>query len=337
MPIHTVLGPIEPGELGRTSMHEHLIVDASVWYQPSDDRPVSDSVTLETRGYLQWNVLGMKDNLVIDDDEAVTRELKRVETLGGSGIVDLTVIGLGRKVDRLPAISRASGLHVMVGCGFYLHDSHPDWVEAATADQLTDHLLAELRDGLDDTGIRPALIGEIGTSAPVTDRELKVVTAAGQAAAATGAAINLHLDREGTHALDLIELLAGLGVDPSRVICSHLDERLDLGFHRAIAQSGAIIEYDTFGQEFYFSAMDKNPTDTERLAMLGDLLSDGYRDQIVLGCDIWVKAAMATYGGMGYEHLLKRIAPALATDLGADPETLESIFVNTPRRLLERP
>lgn len=337
MPIHTVLGPIEPAELGLTSMHEHLIVDASVWYEPPTEEPLHDAVALDTRGYLQWNPLGLRDNLVIDDDEAVGRELRRVHGLGGSGIVDLTVVGLGRQVDRLPAISRASGLHVMIGCGFYVHESHPEWLEAMPVDDVTAGLIGELTDGLDGTGILPAMLGEIGTSAPVTDRERKVLVAAGQAGAATGASINLHLDRRGAHALDVIELLVAQGMTPDRIVCSHLDERLDWEYHRAIAESGAILEYDTFGQEFYFGPLDKNPSDVERLLMLERLLSDGWKDQIVLGCDVWIKATLATYGGMGYEHLLARIAPALRAALGLDEATVRAMLVDTPRRLLDRP
>lgn len=337
MPIHTVLGPIAPDELGPTSMHEHLIVDAAVWHEPPDEPAPGDAVTLATRGYLQWHPLAIRDNLVIDEDDAVVAELRRVRARGGSGIVDLTVVGLGRQVARLPAISRASGLHVMVGCGYYVHESHPAWLEAIDVDALTARLLDELRDGLDGTGIRPALIGEVGTSETITDRERKVLVAAGRAGAESGAAVNVHLDRRGAHALDVVALLVGEGMPVERIVLSHLDERLDWGYHRAIAESGAVLEYDTFGQELYFGPLDKNPSDVERLRMLERLLADGWRDAIVLGCDVWIKTAMATYGGMGYEHLLGRIAPALRTALGQDEATVRAILVDTPRRLLERP
>ncbi|MGV1046990.1 MAG: phosphotriesterase family protein [Solirubrobacterales bacterium] len=337
MAIQTVLGPIEPDQLGPTSMHEHLLIDATVWHRPAAEEPPEDRVSLRTRGYLQWNPLALADNLVIEDEEQVTEELRAVRAAGGSGIVDLTVIGLGRRVDRLPAISRAANLHVMVGCGFYLHDSHPTWVEAAGVDELASFLIGELNDGIEDSGIRPALIGEIGTSAPITDREKKVLRAAGRAGAETGAAVNVHLDREQAGALEAIAILVEEGMPADRIVCSHLDERLDWGYHQAVAETGAIVEYDTFGQEFYFGPTDKNPSDVERLEFVARMIEAGRRDQLVLGCDIWVKVATARYGGMGYEHLMKRIVPALSAELGLSAEEVDAIMVGTPRRLLERP
>ncbi|MGL1241028.1 hypothetical protein ACSTKS_23320, partial [Vibrio parahaemolyticus] len=88
---------------------------------------------------------------------------------GGSGVVELTLDGMGRRLAELPEISRRSGVHVMVGAGFYVEPTMPDAVRTADVETLTELLLAQLRDGIDGTGIRPALLGEIGTSYPVTD------------------------------------------------------------------------------------------------------------------------------------------------------------------------
>jgi phosphotriesterase-related protein len=339
MPIHTVLGPIQPDQLGPTSMHEHLFIDAQVWFEPpvAEDPLEDERVTLASRGFLQWNPLSSHDNLVIDDEDVIRGELERVSRAGGSGIVDMTVVGLGRQVARLPALAEATGLHVMIGCGFYVHESHPGWVESASVDDLAEGLIAELRDGVDGTGIRPALIGEIGTSSPITDRERKVLLAAGRAGAETGAAVNVHLDRRGPHALEAIEALTGEGMPAGRIICSHLDERLDWGYHQAVVEAGAIVEYDTFGQEYYFGGVDKNPTDAERLAFAARLIEAGHAGQLVLGCDVWVKTATVAYGGMGQEHLLKRIVPELGRAHGVEQGVLETLVVANPRRLLDRP
>jgi phosphotriesterase-related protein len=337
MPIHTVLGPLDPAELGPTSMHEHLLIDATVWQEESAERAPEERVSLRTRGYLQWNPLALRDNLILDDEVQAIEELGAAAAAGCSGIVDLTVIGLGRQIEGVKRIAAASDLHVMVGCGFYLHDSHPDWLERAGVDEVVEFLIGELRDGIEGSGVRPALIGEIGTGAPFTERETRVLRAAGRAGAETGAAVNVHLDRREPGALEAIAVLCEEGMAPERIVCSHLDERLDWGYHREVAEAGAVLEYDTFGQEFYFGPTDKNPSDVERLEFVARLLEDGWRDQLVLGCDIWVKVATARYGGMGYEHLMKRIVPALTGDLGLSAEDVEAILVGTPRRILERP
>jgi phosphotriesterase-related protein len=66
------------------------------------------------------------------------------------------------------------------------------------------------------------------------------------------------------------------------------------------------------------------------------LLSEGHGDQLVLACDTWTKANLRRNGGYGYEHLLRRIVPALQDLSGADEATIEQIVVGTPRRLLDR-
>ncbi|MBW3592157.1 MAG: phosphotriesterase [Actinobacteria bacterium] len=336
--IYTVLGPIEPSELGRTSMHEHLLIDGRVWLTPAqEEEPADRRVVMENLGFVRWNLVSLEDNLILDDVEACIRELTVVKALGGSGIVDLTNIGIGRRVEQLPEIARRTGLHVMVGCGFYIHPSHPEWVEEASTEELAELLLSELRDGIDGTGIRPALIGEIGTSDPVTAREEKVLRAAGRAGAATGAAVNVHLDPRGAHALHVLDLLTAEGMRPDRVVFSHMDEHLDRDYHAAVADAGAVLEYDTFGSDFYFGELFKDPTDLERFDYVMFLLERGVEDQLVLGCDVWVKAAMKTFGGMGYEHLLKRIVPSLVDKYGVSEETVDRMLVRTPRRLLARP
>src|SRR4029078_13703130 len=109
--------------------------------------------------------------------------------------------------------------------------------------------------------------------------------------------------------LEIRARLSGEGQPADRVIFSHLDERLDLGYHREIAAAGAVLEDDTFGQAFSLPHF-KDPTARERLDALAELLREGLAPQIVLGCDAWIKAVATAYGGTGIEHLFLRIAAA---------------------------
>jgi len=338
MPIFTVLGPIEPQELGPTSMHEHIFIDARTWLGPPlEELPDASSVCLESLGFLRWNPLSLPDNLVLDDPSVALDELRRFRAAGGQGLVDLTVVGLGPRLEELPALARGSGLHVMVGAGFYVNSTHPRWVERASVDELTQHLIGELTYGVAGTAIKPALLGELGTSHPVTERERKVVRAAAAAARVTGAAVNVHLDPRGAHALEILDLIASEQVAPQRVIFSHLDEHLDVDYHRAVAQAGAVLEFDTWGTEVFFAALGfRDPSDLERVEHAARLLEEGFAEQLVLGCDVWMKTCLRRYGGMGYEHLPKRVL-ALLERSGVDRATLRTIMVKTPRRLLDRP
>lgn len=338
MPIHTVLGPIDPDELGPTSMHEHLLIDGRVWLEPSrEPAPANPRVSMENLGYVRWNLVSVEDNLLLDDVDLAVTELLPLAGSTGAGVVDLTNIGLGRRVKDLPHIAERTGVYIMTGCGFYIHDSHPDFVDGWDVDQLAALLVEELHTGIDGTGVRAALIGEIGTSSPVTQRELKVLAAAGSAAAETGASVSVHLEPRGAEGLTVLEALLKQGMAADRVILGHLDEHLDHGYHVDVAQSGAVVEYDTFGSDFYFSGLFKDPTDLERIDHLLPLLEAGYAGQIVLACDVWTKINLRHYGGFGYDHLQRRILPLLTEVHGVSHEVIEQMVVHNPRRLLDRP
>ncbi|CAN5256950.1 phosphotriesterase-related protein [soil metagenome] len=334
--VHTVLGPVPASTLGVTTMHEHLFSDARVWYDPPTEPNAPTEVTMENLGWLRWNIHRVEDNLILDDEATAESELALFGAAGGGTLVDLTPTNVGGQVRLLPGISRRTGVNVVVSTALYVHGAHPDWVEKASVDDLTNFFLAELADGVDGSGILPAIIGEIGTSAAVTDREWRVVHAAGAAGAASGAAVNIHLDPFGMHAPAILTVLLEEGMTADRVVFSHMDEHLDLGYHREVAQAGAVLEYDTFGAEFYWGDFHRDATDKQRLDDLVTLVHEGYGDQLVLGCDVWLKITLRRFGGLGYAHLPQTIIPILGKYYDLDEAAVAKLFVHTPARLLSR-
>jgi phosphotriesterase-related protein len=340
MPIHTVLGEIDPAELGPTSMHEHVFADLRLWAKSGDDGvPWEGPIGPEAQMHLRWNGLHTPDNLHLHDPQVAVAEMQSVAAAGGTMIVDLTITGMGRRPADLAAVSRQSGVAIAVGCGYYVEELHPPELAAMGIDEIAATMLGELRDGIEGTGIRPALIGEIGTNHPPTETEWRVVRAAGRAGAESGAAVNVHLSWRGADGLDVVAALVEEGMPADRVILSHMDENLDRGYHDAVAETGCVIEFDTFGSEYLYSTKSRarNPTDPERLAALAHLIEIGAGDRIVIGCDIWTQGNLLRNGGCGYEHLFRRIQPALEWACGADAATVRKIMVETPRRLLDRP
>lgn len=343
MPIYTVLGPIPPSALGPTSMHEHCLVDARVWTSPAGEpMPASPLVTIENLGFLRWNFHSLSDNLLLDDPELAIRELSPLSQYGDSAIVDLTPSTLTTQEQVLAEVSRRAGVHIVRGCGFYVHPTHPDWVETATASALKDFFVSELTDGIGDTGIRPGIIGELGTLSPPTQRELRILAAAGEAAAETGAAVNVHLDPFGHHGLTAVQTLRDSGVAPDRIVLSHLDAyiALDHSYHRELASTGVILEFDNFGLEQYTTLrgeLARNASDLERLQHLAGLIHDGFVGQLVLGLDVFTKAQLCRFGGTGYDHLLKRLVPVLQEQFDVTDAQVRTMLVDTPRRVLDRP
>ena len=319
-------------------MHEHLLIDAVDALDDPDTEMIDRPITIDQIGDLRWNAVSNKFNLSLDDPDLAVVELRRFHAAGGRGIVDVTPLGIGRRVAELPAISERSGVHIMVGCGFYRGPSHPPWVDEQSAEELAAYLIDELENGLDGTGIRPAIIGEIGTTDPVTENEWKVLHGSAIAAVRSGAAISVHLDPQGQHqAGRILEWLVAHGADPTRVVFGHSDEILDFDNHRSLMDEGATVEYDLFGTEFYYPGRGNYATDYERMQAVALLVSQGYADRLVLAGDVHLKMMLTAYGGMGYAHVMGRIVPALRDEFGVDPRYLDRMLVANPARLLNRP
>ena len=333
--IHTVLGPIAAEDLGVTSMHEHLLLDARILHAPSrEPAPEDPRVTLENLGFVRWNLLALEDNLVMDDADLAARELALAGAEGQRAIVDLTCWGLGPDPSRLPAIARATGMHVVAGCGVYLDRPHPEELRGLGEAGLEEVFRSALDDGMPGGGFRAGLLGLIGTSAPVTEAEHRALRGAGRAAAVTGAAVTVRLDPSERRGQWVLEELASVGCPPEQVIFGNVDEFLDVAYLGELAAEGANLEL-CFGNEAYYRNGYKDPTDAERLAGAEALLAAGWVDRMVLGCSVWTKSQLRAYGGMGYAHLLRRIVPELERR-GVSAEALRAMLVDNPARLLDR-
>src|SRR5262245_867567 len=101
--IETVLGPITADALGQTSMHDHLLADSrALGFPPREPLPADPRVTIENLGFLRWNLLGLEDNLILDDAQLAVAELAPAVAAGQRGLVDLTVWGMTPQHARLP-------------------------------------------------------------------------------------------------------------------------------------------------------------------------------------------------------------------------------------------
>jgi phosphotriesterase-related protein len=289
-------------------------------------------------GLARWNALGIRDNLTLDpeDYDAQAEEVADFVDAGGSCLVDVTCEGLTPEPTLLRRMSEQLGVHIVAGCGFYVGRAHPDWLHGADVTDVTAFIVAQIEDGIGGTDVRPGIIGEIGTSDPPTPDEEKVLRAAARAAVATGLAVSVHLTAPGAHGERVIDVLAGEGLDPGRIVLGHMDEVLDSRYHLACLQLGAVVEYDTFGFEGYFARLWKTPSDAEKMEAIVDVVDAGFASQLVLGHDVGLKCQLKRFGGLGYDHLPRRIAPTLTRHLGVDPEAVQAMLVDNPRRLLTR-
>lgn len=347
--IVTVLGPIAPTELGPTLMHEHLLVDLAATFSPVDDPALAHlrdaPVGPELIDLLhRWPFSLTIHNGRLDDEELAEEELGSFVDAGGSAVVDCTLDGIGRDPLALQRLAQATGLHVVGGTGYYVEATHPPEVAAASHDELAAHFVAELTEGIGETGVRAGVIGEIGASGidPATRRkegdltraEEKVLRAAGAASNETGAAVTVHLDPRGTGADRVIAVLEDEGVAPGRMIMGHMDANPDLDYHLRVAERGVFVEYDHFGREDHAGHMEQRYTqDERRVELLLTLLERGFVDQLLVSQDVCAKIDLHRHGGNGYDHVVRRIVPRLRA-AGIGDDAVGAILVDNPRRAL---
>jgi phosphotriesterase-related protein len=222
-----------------------------------------------------------------------------------------------------------------MGTGYYKQRWQDEAVRTAGVDQLARRMLDDIERGVDDTGIRAGVIGELGMSRPRTDFEERVLRAAARVQRRTGVAINVHFDIGGPldERLSALEVLLAEGADASRVAFSHFYPRLDqMAQLQAIAARGAYVEFDLFGQESWASTRQV-PALEEQLAAIRACFDAGMGERILLSQDVCHRRQLVANGGSGYGYVIGPLASALQS-AGLSQAQLETVMVENPRRLL---
>lgn len=302
--LRTVLGDLAPDAVrGPALAHEHLVLD------------------LDHRG----------DGAAVLDPgrhtAAVTAELAALrEEYGLALVVELTCRGMGRDVRTLARISRDAQVAVVAATGWYYEPFHTPEIDRGSVEELTATLVREIDDGIDATGIRPGVLGEIGSHGDTpTPSESKVLRAAARAAHTTGLSVSTHAQL-GRGGLAQLELLTAEGLPPHRIAIGHQDLLDDPAVHRELAASGAYVAFDTVGKDGYQS-------DDTRLRLLLALLEAGHADRALLSCDISRHGYLTSEGGQGYGHLFGSFLPK-ARAAGVDEDLIDLMTRRNPLRFL---
>jgi phosphotriesterase-related protein len=178
--------------------------------------------------------------------------------------------------------------------------------------------------------------------------------AATMAHSVTKAPINVHTwgdSPEKRTQNKVLDLLEKEGVKLDKVALSHLEQvkpknpgqTTDWEYVASLAERGAYVSLDTFGQEWPWGAnwSDKtknaiympSPTDFERAKGVVTLLEKGHGKRILLSHDVWHKLRLKRYGGDGYDHLLTNVKKIFSF-LGVSETTVRELMVDNPRRYL---
>ncbi len=310
--IQTVLGPIDPAALGFTLPHEHTAI--SLWQIPG-----------------RWDYWELTA-----DEPVITAELGRYRDLGGTALVDVTLPGVGRDPAWLVRLARVTGLHVVMGCGWYRGAYYPAeaLVDRRSVEDLADELVREAEEGIaaagGDSPIKPGIIGEIGTDKPwLSAQEERVHRAVARASRRTGLAITTHAVMSDV-GLAQLAVFEAEGADPGRVVIGHADSYPVLHHYLEIIGRGANIEFDFLGMSFTPQERKGEP---RVISLLLELLSRGHADRVFLSQDVCHNQQLRHYEGNGYTYLQEAFLPRLR-DRGVSEAEIGQLTVSNPRRIL---
>lgn len=347
----TVNGPVMQSQLGITLAHEHLVVDLSMYAErpadPAKEALFDGSVTMETLQYLRYNPYAVKENCVIrnteEDISFLSYELKRFADLGGKTLVDMTLDGFGRDVAAAKEISDRSGVQVISGCGNYVKASHPEYVANLSERELADKYIGEILHGVEDTGIRPGVIGELGTSGCLFEDEIKVLHAGACAQAETGLPINVHIPCavcDTSH--KILDILQESGANLDHVILSHRCGCLSslkmeygdaINYLTSIAERGCYVEFDLAGCIYpYFTPKDvlwSHSDDRMRARAIIDLFDRGFGNKILLSHDACYRSYYSSYGGWAMTHILT-VFKQILFESGLNETVFDLLTVKNP-------
>lgn len=324
----TMKGDVESTGLGVTLMHEHVFVCA----------PEINLNYPETWGDNEQRIAKAIDDL----NEAYEHGVRT--------IVDCTVLGLGRDVERLKRVASEVEVNIICATGYYTWNDLPNFFNISgptkygaleeSEDVLPSMLLRDIEVGIADTGVKAGVLKCMAHHGMTLAME-RIARAVAQVHRSTGVPITTH-----THSvpdgLTLLDVLLDEGVDPHRVVIGHVDaSSKNQSYLLSLLETGCFIGFDSFGLEGDGAGEAHATTFQERIDAIVKLCSLGYDSQIVLSHDYasfcdqvpadWFSGRLPNWS---YHRVSDDAVPALLK-AGVDQTQIDRMLVTNPMRFFE--
>ncbi len=272
------------------------------------------------------------DNCALQDEQLAAAELGLAVELGCRTVVDPTCSGIGRNPLALQRIARTAGVNVVMGAGYYLQASHPPELARMSEDAIADAIVCEALEGVDGSGVRIGLIGEVGVSADFTPDEQKSLRGAARAARRTGLPLMVHLPGWVRHAHRVLDMVEQEGAELRHTVLCHMNPSCDdFVYQTSLAERGAFLEYDMIGMDFWYADQGVQcPSDEENARAIARLIQAGFVKRLLLSQDVFLKMMLTRYGGFGYGYLLRHFIPRLQRH-GVPDDAIRTMLVENPR------
>jgi phosphotriesterase-related protein len=329
----TVNGPVSPEEIGITLVHEHLYMEFAGF--GSDPTTPERKIDWASAAEARWDTNAFPASGRFTNVDLTISELGYYTASGGRTVVDQTPVVLSRDPLVLREISNRTGLHVVMGGGYFTEPFHDERTRARSADELAQEFLSEIRDGVGDTGIRPGIMGEIGTGDPFTDRERDLLRAYAWVQLESGLAMSIHQQALGRYAPEVVDILTAEGVPPDRISLCHMSPTIDdEAYQLALFDRGVYLAFDYLGLDHavYFPGRYM-PNDYDVADAIAKYVKRGLTSRILLSHDIGELIRLRVYAGWGFAHVLDHIVPLLRR-LGVSEAEVGTMLVTNPAELL---
>ena len=306
--VETVLGPVAGSQLGVVLSHEHVLVGMG-----EDNRHYP--------WLFDWE--RTRDNVV--------RELREARDGGVETIIDLTTPDLGRDVEFVRDVARASGLNIVVATGIWRDVPRSFWTR--DLDRIADIFIREIVVGIGDTGIRAGAIKVANDVGGVTPEGERILRGAARALKQTGCPISTHHWAPEQVGARQVEIFLDEGAPMDRICIGHSADTTDVDYLEALLQTGVYLSMDRY------PGGPGRPDWRERNATVKALIDRGWAHRLMLGHDYApspVEAGateMSAAGPTRYLFVSTVAVPALR-EAGVDERAIELMLREVPRRFL---
>ncbi|QEH62008.1 hypothetical protein SCHIN_v1c08130 [Spiroplasma chinense] len=316
--VRTVLGDIDPKEMGVVDCHDHLIKNGG----PEVEEHI--------------------DFLMIDIN-AAKKELQNYLDAGGKTMVTMDPPNVGRDVNRMLEIANdfKGKAHLIMSTGFHkakFYDKHCSWLKTVEEDKIVAMMVAEIEEGMDKHSYNGPVVErvsakagiiKVGTGyASIDPLEQKSLRIAAKTNLATGVPILIHTQL-GTMGLEVVDILLKLGVSPKKIILSHLNKNPDKYYYEKICEKGVFIAFDGPDRVKYYP-------DSTLAENMKYLIDKGYQKQLLLAMDagrFYYQTAYSETKGhisFGIAYMLTHFVPLLK-QIGVSQDAIDDILINNPQ------
>lgn len=306
--IETVLGPIAAEDLGFTLSHEHVLVAMG-----------------EDNHHYPWRYDWPATRA------AAIRELREAKAGGVDALIDLTTPDLGRDVDFIADVSRASGVHVVVATGIWRDVPRSFWTR--DLDAIADIFVREIEEGIGRTSIKAGVIKVANDVGGVTAEGERILRGAARALKRTGCPISTHHWAPEQVGRRQVQVFLEEGAPMDRIAIGHSADTTDIGYLESLLHTGVYLSMDRY------PGGGGRPTWQQRNETVKALLDRGWASRLMLGHDhapspvVAGRAGEGPHGGTRYLHLSTVALPALEA-MGVAAETIALMMRDVPRHFL---